>query len=446
MLHISRDFITLGNVYPPQVTVYLHALFLRTVLNYVVVGQTGFNLDSSTFTVASGVAGTISAASGFTNRFTPDGYTVSAADINRILVIRSTSYPLLNSGIWRVTGIDTVNNQFVLGLRGEPPVASTGMSWRLHVAENSFSFPNGANANTGQYRGRTSGATTARIIMQAPHSTAYQVRLTYETSADLSTTGNVRCQSGVAPGIGGDINGDFAVGGPHLHAGLFYNVAPPNSNAAGLTVGINPTTQTGMIRYYMWGEDTTGTVVTVTRSVDVGADGWCAFGLPEDEEYPNDPQVVRRLFAWGSAQVNFPGTGILGWRNGPVQAHSNFGVTFGYSGQPISCTLSTYCFHAGQQGGSNFDAPRYSSFAADSPFLSMTELQTVDLLAGTWDHGLLDGQAQVLFYEPRRLGRFPIARLGRTNFGRFTVTTDTERNWLHTSDGIYLPWYGSILP
>ena len=139
MLHICRDFITLPSVYMPQASVYLLAIFMRTVLQYSVVGQTNFNLDGASFTLATGTNGSISASGGFTNRFTPDGYTVSSADINRIIVIRSTTNPLINSGLWRVLGVDTTANQFILGLRGEPPVVETGFTWRLHPSETYFS-------------------------------------------------------------------------------------------------------------------------------------------------------------------------------------------------------------------------------------------------------------------------------------------------------------------
>lgn len=440
-LHIVRDFISL-NVSMPVASMYFTAIFLRTVMNFTVIGHTNFNLDGS-LTIDSGTAGTISAADGITNRFTPDGYTVSLSDINRILVIKSTNNPQLTSGLWRVVGVDTTNNQFILGLRGEPPVIESGLTWRLHPAETSVSLSNGTNGNTGQYRGRTSASSTSRIIMQSPHSSAWQVRLTYETNVDFGSTASstIRSKFTIAPGFGGDSIGDFPVGGDHLHGALWFNVSN-NENPVGLTVGYGAYETTAVTRYYMWGEDSTGTCVFVTRGVTNSAtESFAAFGLPEDEQYPDDTRLIRRLFVWG---VNNTGGGAIMFSTGPRIYYPNLGTAFGYSGRPISCSASCYCYMPGQRLPT--DGPYYDVNGADNPFLGVTELLTVDLFAGTWDCGDEFSQDSVIFLEPRRLGRFPIARIGRANFGDFTTSTDGARTWIHTRNGVYLPWAGAILP
>lgn len=442
-IHVSRDFISLPNVYLPQTGMYFTAIFIRTVLGYTVVGNTGFDLDSLTFTTDSGSSGQISAGGGFTNRFTPDGHVVSQGDINQILVIKSPGNQLLNSGLWRITGIDTGANQFILGLRGEPPVPEAGLTWRMHVSEASFTFANGANNNTDEYRGRTVSASTARIIMQSAHSTQYQVRLTYETSNDYSSSLVVRQKFTIAPGFGGDSLGDFAVGGNHLHTALWKNQSV-NASGAGTVIGLNARDTTAQCRYYFWGDDQTGSVVLITRSVDVVSDCLATFGLPEDEEYPNDVEPIRRLFAVGNASTSNQASGVIDFRSGPVLTDLIGGCAFGYSGQPVFCGVSTYQYFSGQAG--NGSGPRVDVTASDNPYLAVTELQTVDLIAGTWDNGNIESQAQDLFLEPRRMGRFPIARLGRANFGDFTTSTDGSRSWLHARNGVYLPWMGSILP
>jgi len=441
MLHVCRDFITLGNTNIPQACVYFHAIFLRTVMNFTVVGNTGFNLDGGTFTLGSGGNGTISAASGFTNRFTPDGgYVVSSNDINRILVIKSNLNPMLTSGLWRVTGVDTVSNQLILGLRGEPPVAETGLTWRLHPAETSFTFNQGTNGNTNQYRGRTSASNTARIILQAPHATGWQVRLTYESTTDVSTP---LPRSTIAPGMVGDTLGDFPVGGNHLHPMLFFNTSVQNNPYVGYTAGWTLDV-TAMLRFYIWGEDSTGTVVGCTRQVDSSnTNSMVAYGFPEDEEYPTDAVTVRRLFVYGQ-NSNGLNSNILNFQSGPRQSIGNCMTAFGYSGQPIAGGTSVYCYLTGQQFDT--DGPRYNGNGSDDPFLAVTQLLTVDLIAGTWDYMDFNGQAQSLFLEPRRLGRFPIARMGRSNYGSWTTSTDGPRQWLHTLNGVYLPWSGAILP
>lgn len=440
-IHLTRDFISL-NTYLPQANMYFVAIFMRTVLGYSVVGNTNFALDGATLTPGTGVSGQISASGGFTNRFTPDGYTVSASDVNRILCIKSPTNPLLNSGLWRVTGVDTANNQFILGLRGEPPVAETGLTWRLHAAESVLAFSRGTNSFTNQYRGRTSGSSTSRIIMQSSHASAYQVRLTYETATDVSSTLVCRQIFTIAPGYGGDSIGDFPVGGLHLHTALWKNQSVNNSGA-GTVVGFAPDT-TALSRYYFAGDDATGSMVMISRSNSGSSDCFAAFGLPEDEEYPNDTIPVRRLFVHGNANIFNGAVGAIDWRSGAVQQYTHGGAAFGYSGQPIFCAISTYGYLSGQQSLGN--GPRFDGSAADNVFLAQTELQTVDLVAGVWDYGDFNGQAQDLFLEPRRMGRFPIARLGRSNFGDFTTATDSGRTWLHCRNGVYIPWYGSILP
>lgn len=446
MLHISRDFISLPSIPGPRAGMYFNAIFLRTVLQYTIIGQTSFDLDGSSFTLSTGTNGTISSALGFTNRLTPgNGYTVSLSDINRIIVIRSTINPMINSGLWRVVGIDTINNQFILGLRGNPPVTESGLTWRLYVAENSFTFTSSNNSNTTEYRGRTSGSTTSRIIMQSPHSIGYQVRLTYEAPADISSTGNVSNSATVAPGFGGDSIGDFPIGGYHLHPGIYANTAPPSGPYKGLLPSCSPSTSSGIWRAYIWGEDTTGTVVMCFRAVDVVANTWLAYGLPENEEYPNSELAVHQLFSYGPNSPNSGQVGVLNWSSGFLQSVAMGGCAYGYSGQPVSCVISPYQYSTGQQLAVN-QGPRFSSVAGDNPFLGQTELLTVDLLAGTWDAMNFAGQDPSLILEPRRLGRFPIARLGRANFGNWSTTTDSQQSWLHTLNGVYLPWYGSILP
>lgn len=446
MLHIARDFITLPNIFLPEVTLYIEALFLRTCLQYTVIGNTGFNLDGGTFTLGTGTNGAISTGGGFTNRFTPDGYVVSSADLNRILVIRSTNTPMQTSGLWRVTGVDTTNNQFILGLRGSPPNVEGGLTWRLHPSESTLAFANGVNTQAaGTYRGRGATATTVRIIMQSPHNSQWQVRLTYETGTDVQSTQCIRTNATFAPGFGGDGIGDFPVGGNHLHGSLFFN--SNSGNYTGLIVGVNPNTANSFVRYYLWGDDQTGSFVICTRNVEVTTgtgNNIGAFGLPEDEEYPNDPIPVRRLFAYGCTNLFNGGAGDINFRSGAAQQYGHSVVAMGYSGQPVMGAVSPYGYLSGQQSLGN--GPRYSANGSDNPFLALTELQTVDLLAGMWDYGDFNGQSPALLLEPRRLGRFPIARLGRQNYGNFTTSTDGNRVWIHMLNGVYLPWYGSILP
>jgi hypothetical protein len=424
-------------------TFYLLSLFLRRVLNFSVVGQTNFNIDNATYTLASGANGSFNLGVGFQFNFSPNGYTAQVSDIGRILVVRSNSNPLQNSGLFRITGINTSNNSWVLNYRsGDSPPVETGLQWSLHPKDDLTWSSGGNGAASPAYLGRTS-ATCSRIILQSPHVSGWQVRITYEPS--ITGTTAVKTQLTFAPGIGGDSVGDFPVAGSHLHGPLFFN--SESRNYTGLVVGLNPSLANGQVRYYIWGDDQTGSVVIITRQVDSAANctGWSLFGMPEDEEYSSDI-TIRRLFVLGCDVIANSGPSILGWGTGPQQVIGFSGIAFGYSGQPISCATSTYCRLAGQSVASN--GPRYHVNASDGVFIAQTELQTVDLIAGTWDHGEFGSlsQAQVFVLEPRRLGRVPIARLGRSNFGDWVTSTDSTRTWLHVGTGIFMPWMGSILP
>lgn len=454
-LHVCRDFLTIGNpltVYTPFYLLYLQALFLRGVLNYSIVGQTGFNIDSATFLKGTGVAGSLNQGGAHIFAFAPDGYVVSASDINRILVVKSANNPMQNSGLFRVVGINTANNWWYLNYRsGEAPPAESGLTWRLYENENVFYAQiNGTgNGNTGTYQSRGS-ALTNRIILQSPSSLNWQVRIAYEAAVDCGYNTNeggvgphlsaTSPQTGFTtmPGYGGDSAGDFAAGGEHLHFPMWINVR--NRYNYGTTCGLFTHSST-QARFYAWGDDVTGTAFMLARSVISGIDGFIHFGLAEDEEQPLPPKNVQRLFVIGTNSS----AGSIGWSCGSNQGRS--GMAYGLSNQPVSCIYSLYNALDGQ-GFPSSTPIRASTYAGDNPYIAATELLPVDLLAGTQDNqSPLGGTLpEVLNLEGRRLGRAPFLRMGRSNYGYFQVASDVDRSWIHLNDGMFLPWKGAILP
>ena len=144
MLHVCRDFLSIGNPITlscPWLVQYYLAIFMRTVLGYVTVGQTNFNVDGGTLRLGAGTAGSINQGVGNEYAFSPDGYVVSAADVGRILVVRSAANPLVNSGLFRVTGVDTVDNWFFINYRsGDLPPAESGLTWTLCASETVLMF------------------------------------------------------------------------------------------------------------------------------------------------------------------------------------------------------------------------------------------------------------------------------------------------------------------
>lgn len=446
MLHVCRDLLTLGNPVNldcNRVCLYLLAIFSKSVLNYTQIGNTNFDLTSSTFLKGSGSGGTLNQGTGNEYAFAPNGYTVSAADINRVLAIRSTANPMVNSGLFRVTAVDTANNWFILNYRsGDTPPAEIGLTWSLWVSEATAvntNFNYTGNGTTGTYQGQGS-ATQSRVILQSPHSSAYQVRFTVENSTDGGNFGP--CPSvTIAPGFGGNSSGDFSAAGQVLHGALYFNTS--DSNYKGTSVGPSPF-GTGQVRVYIWGDDSLGSVICMIRNSFGNGNSFCGWGICEDEEQPLPSKDVQRLFTFGNYLTNANDT--ISWTIGPDYGHSLIG--FGLGEEPVIGAFSTYYFAAGvdQSGGSN-STPRGETSAGDNPYLAATELQTVDVVVGTWDTpNATASQGQYLNLEVRRLGRFPFGRLGRNNFGDWQISTDATHSWFHTQDGIYMPWQGSILP
>jgi len=335
----------------------------------------------------------------------------------------------------------------------------------------------------GHYHGQGS-YDRLRIIYQSPHSTGWQVRLCLESAYDTGDASAGGACNGVtlsiAPGFSGS-GGDFATGqngGRHLHGALWYNTA--SSSYRGLTIGLNPdhayadhvapagvlgneyaTNNTYVMtsfnaghifppavhtddyrwRMYIWGDDVTGAVVVCNRGYFNASDEFAAFGLPEDETVPLQPDPIHRLFVVGQSNYS---QGV-DWRTGTYQDDGISGVAYSLNPRqgPISCALATYNFVATQGGNNN--GIRFDSSAGDTPFLGGSELLPVDLIAGGRDTNYFNSPGpEVLPLEIRRMGRFPIARLGRANVGSWT-TADSANTWFHTTNGFYLPW-GGIRP
>lgn len=442
MLHVCRDFRTSGNnlsINIPLVANYFVAIFAFGVLGYTQIGQTNFDL-AGTYCLFQGTTGALNQGTGNEYAFLPNGYAVTSADIGRILVIRSTSYGMLNSGLFRVTGVDTLNNWLYINYRsGDLPPAETNLTFSLFAEENTFSTGSNFTGNgiSGTYTGQGT-ATQSRLILQSPG--GYQVRFALENSTDVGvgvSPSNGTNGSTTAPGFGGNTKGDFLPGGQHLHTALFFNVH--NTLYDGCTVGLWPS-NCNQARIYMWGDDGTGTIFAAARKVIGVTDSFVHFGLPEDEEQPLPPKTIQRMFAMGaSTGVNAGNNGIY-WASG--FGTSRAGVGFGLSNQPISCIYSLF---NRLDGG---EAVRNSVNASDNPYLSATELFPVDLVVGTEDNqaSQFSSTPEAFNLEGRRIGRAPFVRLGRSNYGNYQVSVDNNHSWIHLSDGIYLPWQGSILP
>lgn len=459
-LHICKDFLskhtTSSTVFTRYYHAYVSAMFLRGVLGFTQVGHTNFNIDGSTITKAYGVnSANINIGTGSLERaiqLPSASYVVSNSDVNRVISLHSNAHSYLNSGLYRVNGYDTNTNSLIIDNRSwlESPPSEAGLSWRLFENEAvvTATFMNGGNgvANPG-YRGVGSSATTTRVILQSPHSTAWQLRICCETPIDTDGGGgqsNSAPACSLVPGFGGNSSGDFTIGGRHLHPALFFNLSDnagiqkTNGWLGGLS-GCNTVTPG---RYYMWGDDATGSCVIITRQHGTTTEwnNFCAFGIPEDEEVPLPSDPVHRLFVFG-------GTGLAGntmeIEAGPRQTDAMMGSAFGLCNQPVTCVPGSWQFLAGTSINASI---MHDSTAGDSVYTDSTELYGWDLYAGTWDYTEFNSQTSMITLEPRRLGLLPFVRRGRENYNTFTTSNDAGKTWIHMQTGIFLPWSGSIVP
>ena len=456
MIHVCRDFLSIGNpinLNCTRLVPYYLAIFMRTCLGYTIVGQTNFNLAGGTLRLGGGAAGSLNQGTGNELAFSPNGYAVSAADLGRILAIKSSNNSMISSGLFRVTGVDTGNNWLFINYRsGDTPPVETGMTWALYASETVFnsSINLTGNGTTGTYQGQ-GAATQSRIVMQSPSALAWQARIAFENFYDsYFGGGSVGPTDGtttttVTPGYGGTAAGDFLPGGQHLHSALFFNNHDVTFTGAYTSWWPASTNQ---VRIYIWGDDVTGTVFAAARNVLNGTDSFLHFGLPENEEQPLPPKAVQRLFAIGAGNgANSPNSIV--WTTGAGvggSAAPRAGMAFGLCNQPVSCTYSLYTSLV--TNGFSFTAARSTVAAGDNSYIAATELLPADLLAGT----IMNYTSQVLQntstlqLEGRRLGQAPLVRMGRSNYGYFQIATAGSQLWLHLNDGMYMPWQGSILP
>lgn len=467
-LHIAKDFLTLSQTattYAPYYSLVATAMMLNGVFGFTVVGQTSFNLTSGSITKGQGtnnaninLGGTLTKAVQL-----PSGsYVVSVSDVDRILALRSNSNPRLNSGLFRISGFDSATNSVFVVPRawsGDAPPAETNVSWKVYETESLAiaGFNTTANSLTGMAYRSWGTSPVPRIILQSPHSSAWQVRICIESNTDVndatgSGAGGIGSKCSVVVGFAGDAFGDFAVGGRHFHMPLYHNLTSTHNHlfgggtltkTGGTVPGYPGRSTIEPMRYYGWSDDSTGSTVLVCRGHgDTSSEGIIVFGIPEDEELPLPVDPIMRLFCYGSSYIAAFNQLVINPGLQSVQAQP--GLTWSFGNAPTFCMPGSWCFLAGNAAASSL---MQDTTACDSPYIQKTELYGWDLYAGTFDqmHDFNE-QGSIFPMEPRRLGRFPIIRRGRTNFNGWTLSNDQARSWIHLAEGIYAPWSGSIIP
>jgi hypothetical protein len=456
-VHLQRDYLVLNSNVTRCATSYIVAIFLRRVLGFSFVGHTNFDIENvGTLLLASGT--TVGNRAGINFGAVPPSAptaestavsipvgvrTVSAADIGRILVLRSTTNPKHNSGCFAISSVDTVNNRYRIDWRSAeapPPEAADSMDWWLYASDaNAPSINVSGSQNGGPGYNGNGSSTTPRLILQSPHSTGWQLRICHETLTEQNSPRTSTPSVTMTVGFNGTAAGDFLVGGRHCHGSLFFDAA--TSRWRGLNPGFafNVGAQQ---RITIIGDDTGQAVVWFARNVGTpSASSHMIFGLPDEEVVPLPTDPLNRIFSLGQQFGNYSALSFGMYLTNTDNVLSA-GSTFGFSGQPVTCTTGcwTYLTHPSANTSPFFDAT-----AGDNPWLGATELLTVQLFAGTWHTSAAAVGSFLTPTEPRQMGLVPYLRQGRTNFGDFVLSTD--KAWRHMRNGTYVPWEGpAVLP
>jgi hypothetical protein len=485
--HLCRDFQTNSNSSQADpgyndlsggAPFYILSIFLRYVLGYTQVGETNWNLNAAPFLISGSsvttASITISGSTSYVN-IPSSVYTVSgSSDVGRIVALKSPANPTTNSGVFLITGVDTVNNRYVVSTRignSGTLITESGLSW--YVLENdalvtgdgsggttyahgwSYLLGNNSiygantspnNASTATSYAGNGTAISPRIILQSPHSTGWQVRLAHEPSGHVSDTSLSTTYFTIAPGFNGNSAGDFPLYQPCLHAGLYYNNNPNNLEYTGLQVGLYSQGFANGSRVTIGGDDTGQAVVIIARPVanSFQYESMCVFGIPDNEPTPLPPTSIQRLFVLGQAGPGNYGISFLFTGSAGGLAGVGFGL------DQSLCTCCASCWSQTARTTTNQgQSPMFSGNAGDNPFINATELIPVDLVNGVlWGnagaYGIGGGSVRVTNQQPRTIGTIPWLRAGRSNFPTWSTTTDSLATpaWYHTINGVFLQWGG----
>lgn len=334
--------------------------------------------------------------------------------------------PSLSATTTNTTPIQVTTNthSFVTGQRVKVfnVVGNTNAngSWTITVTGGSTftldgSVGNGVQVNTGnvildEYMGKGVGY-NSRIIFQSPHASGWQVRICseYRGSGLASVT--------VCHGVNGNSRGDFPTGIPQAHIAEYFNV---NVLDTGLYQNLTPggaNSSNTITRFTMVGDDTGSSFFAFNRANN----GMVLVGLPDNEQFPSSPSS-ERVFSYGSGSTSSSGGGI----NLRVSNLNMSGIVF-RRGLPKFCALTGW----GNLDGVNNAPPPFVTTASDSSFTNYTEILPIEVWAGTnCDINLSTGIVAPFNYDPEFLGTSPLLRMGRANFGDFTLSTEeaTTRN------------------
>src|SRR5512135_1437946 len=203
--HLLRDYLT-QNVTTGNRTfiyAYLLAIFLRRILRYSYVGDTNYPINTvgslliatadttptaplPTFPAGTKAGINLGAQKEFYVSIPASVRVVNSADVGRILVLRSTAFPTFNSGCFVILGFEVSTNAYIIDYRtlgDKPPVeAADSLEWYIYEKDINCPTSGGTDSKTSAEYRSDGTSNTPRIILQSPHSLAWQVRICNEGS------------------------------------------------------------------------------------------------------------------------------------------------------------------------------------------------------------------------------------------------------------------------
>lgn len=433
------------------------SIYVTTSQGVQLVTYTG--TTATTFTGCSGGFGYMATSNAVTAGFAPSGiiYVTTSTGVQQVSYTGTTGTTF--TGCSGGSGSMTTGNSVYYSPNMPRIEPSDSMNWYLYEKDTITSalVQGTSNGNTtSQYRGYGT-STTPRIILQSPHPLGWQVRVCHETTNDSGVgTSPISAECALitfAPGFGGNASGDFAVGGPHLHAPLFFNSNSNNLQGGAIGFGDNENipSNTAFMQY------------RITIAGDTDGYGCCMFGrrpgnltsprsyslyfgMCESEALPLPPNNEARLYVMGSANSQSAGGNLndVSWYPGNIGTSAQTqGVTMksavGTFAIPVTANVSLlgYAIGNGSQGSPIFDGS-----AGDTPWFGGVELFSVDVIAGIFNTWNNSGPANFGFpaLDGRFLGSIPHIREGRANFAEYTVTADQVAQ--HMRRGVWLLWGG----
>jgi len=422
-------------------------IFVTTSTGTQTVSYTG--TTATTFTGCTGGTGLMTTGGAVRAGFAPSGtvFVTTAAGVQQVSYtgITATTFTGCTGG----TGVMSTGGA-VFYSPSLPPIEPTdSMNWYLYASDANAPANGAVNSSpSGSYRGN-GNSTTPRVILQSPNSTGWQVRICNETNTDQSNCAPIT----FIPGFGGDAAGDFPVAGRHLHTPLYYNSNSSIYIGGAPGCGDTSTLTSISYRHTIIGDDGYGLGVTMFGRRPGNATDpksfYVSFGMPEVEPPLIPANNEARLYCIGSGLGSSSGNSLndgswlfgtsttINNRSQGVSMQANENTT---TPVPISAGVSLLTYVSGVgQGGS----PMFDGSAGDNPWLGATELLSVDVIGGTvndWGGGV--GFPNT---EARFIGTIPHIREGRTNFGEYTLTHDTNRSFQHMRRGMYIFWGGPPL-